>query len=343
MTPIANVFPSNNRVAEGLLDGHLYKFGFLFHQRQLLDGDDEHALQAVQPAARHPGSRNLRTNDHRDARCCSHVSRSPLTSRPSPTNPPSLPPRSRSPPPPPLSLPDPDRPPLLPSFCRFPISLPVAGGGALLPSRCTQTSLPLPAFLPPPPPLGFLSPIPNPLALHSFLAAATSGARSWRPQAGIEDPCPARSGARPSPSDEVVQIVHGDAAGDPTVVTVSCPDKTGLGCDLCRLVVLFGLNVHKGDMSTDGRWCYIVLGVAASRRGRAVDWDVLKERLVELRPHRAGADPPPHRPHAPPLAEDDFVLCHASRKSSGSYEPTTMRLFWMLSPSALVKLDCFAA
>uniref|UniRef100_A0A8R7VC86 ACT domain-containing protein n=1 Tax=Triticum urartu TaxID=4572 RepID=A0A8R7VC86_TRIUA len=109
-----------------------------------------------------------------------------------------------------------------------------------------------------------------------------------------------------------------------------------LGCDLCHLVVLFGLNVHKGDMSTNGCcWWYIVLWVVASRRGRAVDWDILKERLVELRPHRAGADPPPHRPHAPPLAEDDFFLCHASRKSSGSYEPTTMRLFWMLSPSAL--------
>ncbi|KAF7046917.1 hypothetical protein CFC21_055908 [Triticum aestivum] len=89
----------------------------------------------------------------------------------------------------------------------------------------------------------------------------------------------------PSPSDEVVQIVHGDGAGDPTVVTVSCPDKTGLGCDLCRLVLLFGLNVHKGDMSTDGRWCYIVLWVAASRRGRPpVAWDLLKERLVELCP-----------------------------------------------------------
>uniref|UniRef100_A0A453GZ89 ACT domain-containing protein ACR n=1 Tax=Aegilops tauschii subsp. strangulata TaxID=200361 RepID=A0A453GZ89_AEGTS len=89
----------------------------------------------------------------------------------------------------------------------------------------------------------------------------------------------------PSPSDEVVQIVHGDSAGDPTVVTVSCPDKTGLGCDLCRLVLLFGLNVLKGDMSTDGRWCYIVLWVAASRRGRPpVAWDLLKERLVDLCP-----------------------------------------------------------
>ncbi|KAI4998900.1 hypothetical protein ZWY2020_054242 [Hordeum vulgare] len=90
----------------------------------------------------------------------------------------------------------------------------------------------------------------------------------------------------PSPSDEVVQIRHGDAAGDPTVVTVSCPDKTGLGCDLCRLVLLFGLNVLKGDMSTDGRWCYIVLWLAASPppRARTVAWDLLKDRIVQLCP-----------------------------------------------------------
>uniref|UniRef100_A0A8R7RC52 ACT domain-containing protein n=1 Tax=Triticum urartu TaxID=4572 RepID=A0A8R7RC52_TRIUA len=86
-----------------------------------------------------------------------------------------------------------------------------------------------------------------------------------------------------------------------------------LGCDLCHLVVLFGLNVHKGDMSTNGCcWWYIVLWVVASRRGRAVDWDILKERLVELRPHRAGADPPPHRPHAPPLAGK--VQAHTSQR-----------------------------
>jgi hypothetical protein len=118
------------------------------------------------------------------------------------------------------------------------------------------------------------------------------------------------------PSDEVVQIRHADAAGDPTVVTVSCPDQTGLGCDLCRLVLLFGLNILKGgasachaplaalisakipvyffgwlktsalcvaDMSTDGRWCYIVLWVVARQR-RAMAWDLLKERLVELCP-----------------------------------------------------------
>uniref|UniRef100_A0A0D3HAA5 ACT domain-containing protein ACR n=1 Tax=Oryza barthii TaxID=65489 RepID=A0A0D3HAA5_9ORYZ len=49
----------------------------------------------------------------------------------------------------------------------------------------------------------------------------------------------------PNPSDEVVQVRHGDVAGEPTVVTISCPDKTGLGCDLCRLVLLFGLNIAR--------------------------------------------------------------------------------------------------
>ena len=48
------------------------------------------------------------------------------------------------------------------------------------------------------------------------------------------------------PSDEVVQIRLADAAGDPAVVTVSCPDKTGLGCDLCRTILEFGLRITRG-------------------------------------------------------------------------------------------------
>ncbi|CAM0953261.1 unnamed protein product [Alopecurus aequalis] len=38
------------------------------------------------------------------------------------------------------------------------------------------------------------------------------------------------------------------------------------------------------DMSTDGRWCYIVLWVAARRGRRPTAWGLLKERLVELCP-----------------------------------------------------------
>jgi hypothetical protein len=51
------------------------------------------------------------------------------------------------------------------------------------------------------------------------------------------------------PNDDVVLIQEPDSAGDPTVITVSCPDKTGLGCDLCRVILLFGLNIVKGGNS----------------------------------------------------------------------------------------------
>jgi len=50
------------------------------------------------------------------------------------------------------------------------------------------------------------------------------------------------------PSDEVVQICHADAAWDPAVVTVSCPDKTGLGCDLCRTILEFGLRITRSGI-----------------------------------------------------------------------------------------------
>ncbi|XP_052168092.1 ACT domain-containing protein ACR10 [Oryza glaberrima] len=123
----------------------------------------------------------------------------------------------------------------------------------------------------------------------------------------------------PNPSDEVVQVRHGDVAGEPTVVTISCPDKTGLGCDLCRLVLLFGLNIVKGDMSTDGRWCYIVLWVVA-RPGRAMAmrWDLLKDRLIQLCPvaapfgldnhHLAAAGLHHHDHDAPAPSPNIFLL-----------------------------------
>ncbi|KAJ0083692.1 hypothetical protein Patl1_30878 [Pistacia atlantica] len=63
------------------------------------------------------------------------------------------------------------------------------------------------------------------------------------------------------PSDDAVVIQKGQVSGDPHVITVNCPDKTGLGCDICRIILEFGLYIAKGDISTDGRWCYIVLWV----------------------------------------------------------------------------------
>lgn len=47
--------------------------------------------------------------------------------------------------------------------------------------------------------------------------------------------------------DDAVVISTSDKEGDySTVITVNCPDKTGLGCDLCRVILLFGLSIYRG-------------------------------------------------------------------------------------------------
>ncbi|XP_042410949.1 ACT domain-containing protein ACR10-like isoform X1 [Zingiber officinale] len=85
------------------------------------------------------------------------------------------------------------------------------------------------------------------------------------------------------PSDEVVIIRPPERPEDPILITVSCPDKTGLGCNLCRVILLFGLSVVRGDFSTDGRWCYVVFWVV-DRGRKATRWNLLKKRLVDACP-----------------------------------------------------------
>lgn len=46
-------------------------------------------------------------------------------------------------------------------------------------------------------------------------------------------------------NEDVVQIQGGQKPGDPFVVTINCPDKTGLGCDLCRIILEFGLSITR--------------------------------------------------------------------------------------------------
>ncbi|XP_059666225.1 ACT domain-containing protein ACR9 [Cornus florida] len=81
------------------------------------------------------------------------------------------------------------------------------------------------------------------------------------------------------PWDDVVMIQSGKNSGDPCVVTVNCLDKAGLGCDVCRVVLEFGLCITRGDFSTDGKWCYIVLWVVPHPSSLRVDWDRFKNRL----------------------------------------------------------------
>ncbi|XP_043704722.1 ACT domain-containing protein ACR10-like isoform X1 [Telopea speciosissima] len=88
------------------------------------------------------------------------------------------------------------------------------------------------------------------------------------------------------PYDDVVIITPPEKEGEPSVITVNCPDKTGLGCDLCRLILFFGLNIVRGDVSTDGKWCYIVFWVVGKPTTR---WDLLKRRLVGACPSCSSA------------------------------------------------------
>ncbi|KAK7245081.1 hypothetical protein RIF29_39914 [Crotalaria pallida] len=81
--------------------------------------------------------------------------------------------------------------------------------------------------------------------------------------------------------DDVVIIRPPEKEGDSTVLTVNCPDKTGLGCDLCRIILFFGLTILRGDVSTDGKWCYLVFWVEGKQKTR---WSLLKKRLIAACP-----------------------------------------------------------
>ncbi|XP_038905128.1 ACT domain-containing protein ACR10 isoform X2 [Benincasa hispida] len=115
--------------------------------------------------------------------------------------------------------------------------------------------------------------------------------------------------------DDVVLVRPSEKDDEPTVITVNCPDKTGLGCDLCRIILFFGLNIVRGDVTTDGKWCYIVFWVTGNSTTR---WGLLKQRLVEVCPSCSSASmlsyfrPEPQSSKPP----DMFLLkfcCHDRR------------------------------
>lgn len=86
--------------------------------------------------------------------------------------------------------------------------------------------------------------------------------------------------------DDVVMIRQSEIEGEQSVITVNCPDKTGLGCDLCRLILFFGLSIVRVDVSTDGKWCYIVFWVIGKPNTR---WSLLKKRLMGVCPSCSSA------------------------------------------------------
>ncbi|URE20263.1 ACT domain [Musa troglodytarum] len=109
------------------------------------------------------------------------------------------------------------------------------------------------------------------------------------------------------PSDDVVIIRPPERPGEPSLITISCPDKTGLGCDLCRVILLFG---------TDGKWCYVLLWVV--ERGRkATRWALLKKRLIAACP-----------PASSPLGIDSYYF---NRRQETATEQNPQVFLFMFS------------
>ncbi|XP_047330604.1 ACT domain-containing protein ACR10 [Impatiens glandulifera] len=105
--------------------------------------------------------------------------------------------------------------------------------------------------------------------------------------------------------DDVVIIRHPEREQDPIVITVNCPDKTGLGCDLCRLIMFFGLTILRVDVSTDGKWCYIVFWVVGNEKTR---WNLLKKRLMAVCPCCSSASGISYYRSEQTLKPSDFFL-----------------------------------
>ena len=82
---------------------------------------------------------------------------------------------------------------------------------------------------------------------------------------------------------------------DPSVreVRISCPDATGLGVDLTRVLLDFGLRILKGDVSTDGKWCFLIFKVGLNSNVPP-RWNLLKTRCGPLRGLRGWGRVPGH-------------------------------------------------
>lgn len=85
--------------------------------------------------------------------------------------------------------------------------------------------------------------------------------------------------------DEFVVVSAGEQPEDDlTEITINCPDKVGLGCDIARIVFEFGLSITRGDLATDGRWCFVALWVIPRKRILPTRWTLLKQRLEDACP-----------------------------------------------------------
>lgn len=153
-----------------------------------------------------------------------------------------------------------------------------------------------------------------------------------------------------SGDDDAVLIQKAKSPSEPSVITVNCPDKTGLGCDICRIILEFGLYITKGDVSTDGIWCYIVLWVVPHSSSLIVRWSNLKNRLLSVCPSCTSLsfylDQPATRPVSSPVyllkffCVDRNGLLHDVTQVLSELELIIQRVKVMTTPDGRV-LDLF--
>lgn len=83
-----------------------------------------------------------------------------------------------------------------------------------------------------------------------------------------------------SSDDNIVVIRLGEHHGDPSVISINCPDQPGLACDLALVLFEFGLSVVKGDLSKDGQWCLVIFWVTPRNETfQPIKWARLKTCL----------------------------------------------------------------
>ncbi|XP_049367099.1 ACT domain-containing protein ACR9-like [Solanum verrucosum] len=127
------------------------------------------------------------------------------------------------------------------------------------------------------------------------------------------------------PMDDVVMIQKGKRSDEPYVITVNCPDKTDLGCDICHIILDFGLYITKGDVSTDEIWCYVILWVVPHSSSSIVRWVNLKERLLSVCPS-CSVSFYLNEPSPCPASSPVYLLTFCSRDRRGLLHDVTQVL-----------------
>lgn len=81
---------------------------------------------------------------------------------------------------------------------------------------------------------------------------------------------------------------HPEFCSEPTKLkelVVSCPDATGLGVDVTRVILEFGLQIFHADLMTDGGWAFLVFRLAVTDEGVEPRWSLLKQKVAAICPN----------------------------------------------------------